>query len=129
MSSDLGRTYVERKCSIMTFNSYLPPKSYAFLVSIAEKYKLSVKEVQRIFINAQATVMGFNCEHTRIGYTKKDPQHKPFCKDCWARMESVDRSVFDGKRITKKREFLPLETFLDIHYREQSNNTEVQKTN
>jgi len=108
----------------LTFNSYLPPKSYAFLVKIAEKYKLSVKEVQRILINTQATVLGFNCDHTRIGFAKKDPQHKPFCKDCWTRMKPVEKSVFDGKRIIKRKEFLPLETFLDIHYREQSNKTE-----
>lgn len=104
----------------MTFNGYLPPKTYAFLVQLAEKYKLSVKEVQRILINRQATVLGFSCDHTRINFAKKDPEHKPFCKDCWERMEIVIQSVFDGNRIIKRRKFLPLETFLDTYYREQS---------
>lgn len=108
----------------MTFNNYVPPKTYAFLVKMAEEHGLSTKEVQRILLNKPASDLGFRCDHLRIGFAKKDPQHRPFCKDCWSRMESVDETFFDGNRIKKKRRYRPLETFLDIHYREQSKNWE-----
>lgn len=107
----------------MTFNNYLPPKTYAFLVKIAEENKLGVKEVQRIFLNKVASDLGFNCDHLRIGFAKEDPKHKPYCKDCWTRLSTIKRPTvdFETKNITKEGEYWPLETFLDKFYKEQSN--------
>jgi hypothetical protein len=106
----------------MTFNNYVPPKTYAFLVKIAQDNKLSVKEVERIFVNKVAADLGFICDHERIGLAKKDPEHKPFCKDCWARMKTVKQPTFDyiTKKKTKEGEYFPLETFLDVFYKEQA---------
>jgi hypothetical protein len=104
----------------MTFNNYLPPKTYAFLVKVAEEHKLSVKEVQRIFLNTVAADLGFSCEHLRIGFAKEDPHHNPYCKDCWTRLKMVKAAMYNGKKIVRQGEFWPLETFLDIHYREEA---------
>jgi hypothetical protein len=110
----------------MTFNNYLPPKTYAFLVKVAEEHKLSVKDVQRIFLNTIATDLGFSCEHLRIGFAKEDPHHNPYCKDCWTRLKLVKAPMYNGKKIVRQGEFLPLETFLDIHYREEAKKKNLQ---
>jgi hypothetical protein len=102
----------------LTFNYYLPPKTYAFLVKIAEEQQLSVKEVQRIFLNKVAVDLGFRCDHLRIGFAKEDPEHKPYCKECWSRMKTVKTPVYQGRRIVKEGEYWALETFLDRFYRE-----------
>jgi hypothetical protein len=102
----------------MTFNNYLPPKTYTFLVKVAEEHRLSVKEVQKIFLNKVAADLGFKCNHLRIGYAKEDPDHKPYCKDCWARMKTVKPPVYHGKRVVKEGEYWLLETFLDKFYKE-----------
>ena len=104
----------------MTFNNYIPPKTYAFLVKIAEENKLAVKEVQRIFLNKVASDLGFKCDHMRIGLAKEDPEHKPYCKDCWTRMKTVKQPAIDfiSKKTIKKGEYWPLETFLDRFYKE-----------
>lgn len=106
----------------MTFNNYLPPKTYAFLVKVAEEHKLSVKEIQRIFLNKVAEDLGFSCDHFRVGLSKEDPDHKPYCKDCWARLSAVKHPTinFVTKKITKEGEYWPLETFLDKFYKEKA---------
>jgi hypothetical protein len=104
----------------MTFNNYLPPKTYAFLVKVAEEQKLSVKEVQRIFLNNVASDLGFACGHERIGFAKEDPHHNPYCKDFWTRLKTVKAPMYNGKKIVRQGEFWPLETFLDIQYREEA---------
>ena len=104
----------------MTFNNYLPPKTYVFLVKIAEENKVAVKEVQRIFLNKVASDLGFSCDHLRIGYAKEDPDHKPYCKDCWTRLKMVKAPMYNGKKIVRQGEFCPLQTFLDIYYKEEA---------
>ena len=90
--------------------------TYAFLVKVAEENKLSVKEIQRIFLNKVAGDLGFGCEHERIGYAKEDHDHKPYCKDCWTRLKMVKAPMYNGKKIVRQGEFWPLQTFLDIYY-------------
>jgi hypothetical protein len=99
----------------MVFNYYLPPKTYAFLVKIAEEYRLSVKEVQRIFINKVAARLGFKCPHERVGYAKADPEHKPFCKDCWSRLKAEKPEPYRiGTQLIKSGiRYVERETFLD----------------
>jgi hypothetical protein len=104
----------------MTFNNYLPPKTYAFLVKVAEEHKLSVKEVQRIFLNKVAADLGFKCDNTRVGLAKEDPDHKPYCKDCWTRLETVNPPIFNGRKVVRPGEYRPLETFLDRFYKEHA---------
>jgi hypothetical protein len=101
----------------MTFNNYLPPKTY----TLAEEHKLSVKEVERIFLNRVASDLGFTCDHERIGLAKNDSEHKPYCKDCWTRMKTVKKPTFDfiTKKKTKEGEYSALDTFLDVFYRER----------
>jgi hypothetical protein len=117
----------------MTFNNYLPPKTYVFLVKIAEENKLSVKEVQRIFLNTVAADIGFTCHHERIGFAKNDPEHKPYCKDCWTRLRTEKREPYRiGTKLIKDGiRYVEKETFLDEFYkeadREAKNNMTKQK--
>jgi len=103
----------------MTFNNYLPPKTYAFLVKVAEEHKLSVKEIQRIFLNKVAADLGFSCDHFRVGLAKEDPDHKPYCKDCWTRLETLKPPTVNGRKVVRRGEYWPLETFLDRFYKEE----------
>jgi hypothetical protein len=101
----------------MTFNYYLPPKTYAFLVKLAEEYRLSTKEVQRVLINEQAAKLGFECNHERVGFAKSDK--KPYCKDCWARLRVETREPYRiGTRLVKETKYVERETFLDEFYGE-----------
>lgn len=102
----------------MTFNYYLPPKTFAFLVKTAEEQDLSVKEVQRIFLNKVAIDLGFRCDHLKIGFAKEDPDHKPYCKECWNRMKTVKSPIYRGRKVIEPGEYWPLETFLDRFYKE-----------
>jgi hypothetical protein len=113
----------------MTFNYYLPPKTYAFLVKIAEENKLSVKEVQRIFLNTVAADLGFGCEHLRIGFAKSD--NKPYCKECWTRLRIEKREPYRiGTNLIKEGiRYVEKETFLDIHYREETRKKNHRDTN
>ena len=100
----------------MTFN-YCPPKLYSFLVRIADENKLSVKEVQTMFTRKVAQDLGFDCPHDDIGYSPKDK--KPFCKRCWTRLSMKHQAIsFKGKLI-KSVEYEPIETFLDLFYKEK----------
>jgi hypothetical protein len=103
----------------MTFNNYLPPKTYAFLVQIQQEYKLSMKEVQRIFIDKIIRDLGFKCDHERIGHAKSD--REPYCKDCWTRLRKEIRPTYriGSKLISGEIQYLEKETFLDDFYREQ----------
>jgi hypothetical protein len=105
----------------MTFNNFLPPKIYAFLVKIAQERNLSVKEIQRIFLNKVAKDLGFVCDHERVGFAKEDPNHKPYCKDCWTRLVTIKPPVVNGRKIVKQGQFWPLKTFLDSFYDEGTN--------
>ena len=99
----------------MTFN-YCPPALYAFLVKIAEENKLSVKEVQTMFIRKVAEDLGLDCDHSVIGHS---PTRKPFCKRCWIRLNQTSQAIaFKGKLI-KSTEYEPTETFLDRFYKEK----------
>lgn len=97
----------------MTFNHYLPPKTWAFIVKIADEYALSTKEIQRIVLNKIFFEIGMICEHKRIGRAKSDKS--PYCKDCWTRFKEARDREYNPK--TKKwatvNKFLPVETFLD----------------
>ncbi len=105
----------------MTFNYYIPPKTYAFLVKTAEENGLSTKEIQRIFLNKVASDLGFSCD-LRIGFAKEDPDHKPYCKDCWTRLRKINERVLDSqtRSFVTRLEYRPVETFLDTHYKEQA---------
>ena len=105
----------------MTFNDYLPPKTWAFIVKIADENKLSTKEVQRIFLNKVAFDLGMICNHERIGRAKKDPEHKPYCKECWERlrMERKEPYLLGGKLIKGDTRYVERETFLDEFYKDR----------
>jgi len=59
------------------------------------------------------------CNHERIGKAKMDPEHKPFCKDCWTRLrsEKMEPYFLNGKLIKKDIRYVERETFLDEFYR------------
>lgn len=99
----------------MTFN-YCPPALYSFFVKLAEENKLSVKEVQTMFMRKVAQDLGMDCDHSVIGYS---PSKKPFCKRCWTRLTQTSQAIaFKGKLI-KSTEYIPTETFLDRFYKER----------
>jgi hypothetical protein len=103
----------------MTITNRYPPKLYLFLLDIANRNgPLAIKEVETIFLRRQAEALGFECVHERMGFSKKT--NEPFCRDCWTRMSTIERPIFRGKKIVKEGEYLPVETFLDRIYKEQS---------
>lgn len=112
----------------MTFTDYLPPKTWAFLVKTAQENKLSIKEVQRIFLNKVATDLGFRCDHERIGYSKSDK--KPFCKDCWTRLRTERREPYriGTKLIKEDIQYVEKKTFLDEFYKEAEREREDNMT-
>jgi len=97
------------------FNHFLPPKTMAFLVKLADEYELSWKEVERITLNKIFFQLGMTCAHKRIGRAKEDPEHKPFCKDCWTRFKVVkDKQYsYETKHWSNITKFVPVDTFLD----------------
>jgi hypothetical protein len=97
----------------MTFTDFLPPKTWAFIVKLADENNLSTKEVQRILLNDMLFKLGMTCKHQRIGYSKTG--HKPYCKDCWTRFrQDRERQYnYETKKWAAVNKFLPLDTFLD----------------
>ena len=105
----------------MTFTDFIPPKTWSFIVRIADDNKLSTKEVERILLNKVARDLGMTCDHERVGRAKKDPEHKPYCKDCWARLRSEKREPYriGDKLIKQGIRYIEKETFLDEFYRDR----------
>ena len=103
----------------MTFNHFLPPKTWAFMVRIADETGLSTKEIQRVALNKIFFGMGMTCEHRRIGYAKAD--HKPYCKDCWTRFKQEITKEYDynTRKWSKVEKFIPLDTFLETWKEDQ----------
>ena len=111
----------------MTFTDFIPPKTWAFIVKTADENKLSTKEIQRIFLNKVRHDLGMTCNHERIGRARKDPEHKPYCKDCWERlrMEKMEPYLLGGKLIRRDTRYLETETFLDEFYRDRDSDREA----
>jgi hypothetical protein len=101
----------------LTFNAYLAPGIYAYLFKIAREEGLAVKEVQTVLLREQIGQLGFTCEHISVVYPKKKGKKdggKPFCKECWTRMEEVKPPTYDyQQKLVREGEYRPLETFLD----------------
>jgi hypothetical protein len=96
----------------MTVRTFYPPAIYRFLFDIAFKYKLSIKEVETVFLRRQARELSFECFHENVKSAKTDG--KPFCKDCWTRLEQSKPPVIGpDKRIKIPGKYRPLKTFLD----------------
>ena len=96
----------------MTITTYYPPEIFRFLSGIAFQYKLSVKEVETIFLRKQAEALGFSCDHSKIGFARSDK--KPYCKGCWTRLEQVKPPIYSGRVLKVPGKFRTLKTFLDI---------------
>jgi hypothetical protein len=101
----------------LTFNAYLAPGIYAFLFKIARENVLAVKEIQTILLRKQIGELGFACDHVNVVYPKKKGRQdggKPFCKECWTRMEEVKPPTYDyQQRLVREGEYKSLETFMD----------------
>ena len=101
----------------MTAGNWYPPGIYRFLLDIASKHDLSTKEVETVFLRRQARDLGFECFHQKVGLAKSDG--KPFCKDCWTRLEQTRPPTFAADSSSKKphvtspAKYRPLRTFLD----------------
>jgi hypothetical protein len=96
----------------MTIKTFYPPELFRFLSELAFKNKLSVKEVETVFLRKQAEALGFECYHLKVGFAKSDG--KPYCKGCWARLEQVKPPIYRGKEVIVAGQFRPLKTFLDV---------------
>lgn len=105
----------------MTFTNFIPPKTYNFLVKIADENRLSVKEVERIFLNYVCHLLGMTCNHERIGKARNDPEHKPYCKDCWERLRAMLQEPYriGTKLIKGEIRYVEKETFLDDFLKEK----------
>ena len=110
----------------MTINTYYPPKIFRFLSEIAARHELAVREVETIFLRKQAESMGFTCKHSNVGYAKKDK--KPYCKDCWTRLEQISAPTYNGNgKLVKAASFKTIKTFLDTGT-DKDTNSEVEKS-
>jgi len=105
-------------------NHWYPNEIYLFLLNTAREHSLSYEEVAFMLLREGLASIGFICNHSRIGYAKKDK--KPYCQDCYCRLEKVEEArIFKGK-ILKETEWRPLETFVDIKRKEDSKKFEVE---
>ena len=98
----------------MTFN-YCHTAIYEFFVKISEENKLSVKEVQTMFMRKVAQDLGFDCTHDSIGYSPQTK--KPFCRRCWTRLNITQQAMYFKGKLVKSQEYTPVETFLDLFYK------------
>jgi hypothetical protein len=101
----------------LAVKTFYPPGIYRFLLDIASKHQLSIKEVETVFLRRQARDLGFECFHQNVGFAKKS-DGKPFCKACWTRLEQIrpEKIAIDPngkKRIVSPGKYKPLKTFLD----------------
>jgi hypothetical protein len=81
------------------------------MLEIATREKLSVKEVETVFLRRQAIALGFQCDHSIIGYAKGNG--KPYCKGCWTRLEQKKPPSYIGRKMVAPGRFVILKTFLD----------------
>lgn len=95
----------------MAIKTYYPPEIFRFLSEIAYKHKLSVKEVETVFLRTQAQTLGFKCDHSKVGFAKSDK--KPYCKGCWTRLEQIKAPIYSDSKLKVPGQFKPLKTFLD----------------
>ena len=57
----------------MTLNEFYPHGLYRFLLTnLQANNKLAIKEVAITFIRKQAEELGFKCDHTNVGFSKKN---------------------------------------------------------
>ena len=96
----------------MTFD-YLPPSLYTFMCNLTEQHKLSMKEIKTMMIRKVAQDLGFDCDHSSIGYS---PTKKPYCKRCWTRLTETKQAVVFKGKLVKSTEYEPVQTFLDQFY-------------
>jgi len=104
---------VRDKLAVKTF---YPPEIYKFLFDIAFKNNLAIKEVETIFLRAQARELGFECLHQKVGFAKSDG--KPYCKGCWVRLEQIRAATVTADHMGRKKvlspaTYRPVKTFLD----------------
>jgi hypothetical protein len=101
-------------------HDYLPLGMFRTMLQIAGDNKLSVKEVKIMFLRYWCEQFGFKCEHLdeRIAYAENT--HKPYCKDCWRRLEKKESKVFENGKLVKKTEYIAIETFLDRLLKEKA---------
>lgn len=97
---------------------------YLFMLNIASKYGLAVKEVESAFLRKQAQELGFECFHQKVKIAK--PTGLPYCSSCWARLEQTKPPVYDigstmkRPHIKEPAKYRPLRTFLDEIEEERS---------
>ena len=94
--------------------SFMPAGMYRHLVKIAGDNKLSIKELEIMFVRDWCYRTGFKCEHPhdRVAFAKTDK--KPYCKECWSRLEKKqEETVREGSRLVKRTYFTALETLVD----------------
>jgi hypothetical protein len=108
----------------MTVKTYYPPEIYRFLLDIAFKNNLAIKEVETVFLRAQIRELGFECLHQKVEFAESDG--KPYCKGCWTRLEQTKPPTYaidstkNRPHVTSPGKYRPLKTFLDEIEEERS---------
>jgi hypothetical protein len=118
MSTNIKLTILSVRTSKGSFSkmsrafNYYPRAIYQFLNDLAFKNELSIKEVETMLLRKQIEALGFNCQHTNIGYSKETAE--PFCKDCWTRMIEVKQATYNSRQeMITPAKVIVKETFLD----------------
>ncbi|NAL77288.1 hypothetical protein [Nitrososphaera sp. AFS] len=95
----------------MGISGFIPPAIYRKLLELGNDNELAIKEIEMILIRDALMPFGFKCSHKRVGVSNTTA--KPFCKDCYARLEQVKGPILKGKVILEPGVYNELPTFLD----------------
>lgn len=107
---------------------YIPPGLFRFLTAKSGEEVLSLKELKIMFLRDWCERLGFKCEHpqNRITNAHKDV-NRPYCKECWRRLERKEHYVNENNRQVKKTYFVEVETFVDRINQEQKHRDQEAK--
>lgn len=107
---------------------YIPPGLFRFLTAKSGEEVLSLKELKIMFLRDWCERLGFKCEHphNRITNAHKDV-NRPYCKDCWRRLEKKESHIVENGKLVKKTYFAEIETFVDRINQDQKQKEQVAK--
>jgi hypothetical protein len=101
---------------------WYPRRIYHFWEKLAFEHSLSTYELECMFLRECLAKYGeYDCPHANIGFKDK----KPFCKDCYTRLELVQSTGLLHGKLIRESVYRPIETFIDIRNREDQEKREA----
>lgn len=97
--------------------NFYPLGMFRFMIDMSTDQKIAVDEVAFNVLRIGLSKFGYTCDHSNIGYSPP-PGAKPYCKNCYSRLEYVKKKTYFKGKILTQDEFKPIETFMDREYKE-----------